>query len=129
MNFLKKIRNFLIIFTLFGVLTAGLDYLRMNSGLAPIFNISKFDEKTRIQSYRGLFYQASRKVKVSTNESLVDSSNIEYTVLNQKINVPKQFKKTRKRLFNKNKRDKRLHRTIKIILCRLKCKSIYILFK
>lgn len=93
MNFLKKIRNFLIIFTLFGVLTAGLDYLRMNSGLAPIFNISKFDEKTRIQSYRGLFYQASRKVKVSTNESLVDSSNIEYTVLNQKINVPKQFKK------------------------------------
>ena len=93
MNFLKKIRNFLILFTLFGVLTAGLDYLRMNSGLAPIFNISKFDEKTRIQSYRGLFYQASRKVKVSTNESLVDSSNIEYTVLNQKINVPKQFKK------------------------------------
>ena len=68
MNFLKKIRNFLIIFTLFGVLTAGLDYLRMNSGLAPIFNISKFNEKTRIQSYRGLFYQASRKVKVSTNE-------------------------------------------------------------
>lgn len=93
MNFLKKIRNFLILFTLFGVLTAGLDYLRMNSGLAPIFNINKFDEKTRIQSYRGLFYQASRKVKVSTNESLVDSSNIEYTVLNQKINVPKQFKK------------------------------------
>ena len=41
MNFLKKIRNILIIFTLFGVLTAGLDYLRMNSGLAPIFNINK----------------------------------------------------------------------------------------
>ena len=117
MNFLKKIRNFLILFTLFGVLTAGLDYLRMHSGLAPIFNISKFDEKTRIQSYRGLFYQASRKVKVSTNESLVDSSNIEYTVLNQKINVPKQFKKQERDFL------------IKIILCGFKCKSIYLLFK
>ena len=89
---LKKIRNFLIILVIFGVSSAFIDYFRMNSGQAPIFNISKYDESTKIQSYRGLFYQASRKVKVSTNESLVDSSDIEYTVLNQKLKVPKQYK-------------------------------------
>ena len=89
---LKKIRNFLIILVIFGVSSAFIDYYRMNSGQAPIFNISKYDESTKIQSYRGLFYQASRKVKVSTNESLVDSSDIEYTVLNQKLKVPKQYK-------------------------------------
>lgn len=89
---LKKIRNFLIILVIFGVSSAFIDYFRMNSGQAPIFNISKYDESTKIQSYRGLFYQASRKVKISTNESLVDSSDIEYTVLNQKLKVPKQYK-------------------------------------
>lgn len=91
-NMLKKIRNFLFLLVIFGVSSAGIDYYRMNSGQAPIFNISKYDEGTKIQSYRGLFYQASRKVKVSTDESLVDSSDIEYTILNKKLKVPNQYK-------------------------------------
>ena len=91
-NLLKKIRDLLIMIVIFGALTATLDYSRMKSGLTPIFNISNYNENTKIQSYRGLFYQASRKVKVSTDESLVDSSEIEYTVLNRKISIPKQYK-------------------------------------
>ena len=43
---LKKIRNFLIILVIFGVSSAFIDYYRMNSGQAPIFNISKYDEST-----------------------------------------------------------------------------------
>ncbi len=103
---LKKIRDFLIILVIFGVSSAGIDYFRMNSGQAPIFNISKYDESTKIQSYRGLFYQASRKVKVSTNESLVDSSDIEYTVLNQKLKVPNQYKEQSLDFTVKTKVDK-----------------------
>ena len=90
---LKKIRNFLILVFLFGIVTATLDYFRMNSGLTPIFNISNYNEQTKIESFRGLFYQASRKVKVSTSESLVDSSDIEYVVVGQKINISKQYRK------------------------------------
>lgn len=89
---LKLIRNILIFIILFGICTAGIDYFRMNTGNVPLFNISSYKSKDRIQSYRGLFYQGSRKCTVSSEEPLVDSSNITFTVLFWDINVPSSYK-------------------------------------
>ena len=89
---LKLIRNLLIIVILFGVGTAGADYARMTTGNVPLFNISSYQSKERIQSYRGLFYQGSRRVTVSPDEPLVDSSDITFTVLFWDINVPRSYK-------------------------------------
>lgn len=89
---LKLIRNLLIIVILFGVGTAGADYVRMTTGNVPLFNISSYQSKERLQSYRGLFYQGSRRVTVSPDEPLVDSSEITFTVLFWNINVPRSYK-------------------------------------
>ena len=89
--FLNAIRNVLIIVLLLGFVTAGVDYARMNSGSVPIFNISSFDQKTDIQTFRGLFYIAERKIKASTNEPLVDSSNMKFKVLTFDLQVPRKF--------------------------------------
>ena len=88
----SNVLKLLIFIVLFGIITAGIDYLRMNSGEVPIFNLKKYDEKTKIQTFRGMFYKAKRKVTVSPKESLVDSSNMEYAILIFNLNVPRQFK-------------------------------------
>ena len=89
---LNKIKNFLIIVIILGFLTAGIDYLRMNSGEVPIFNISSYDNTSKIQKFRGLFYIGKRKVKASSFESLVDSTDISFKVLFFDLNVPRKYK-------------------------------------
>lgn len=88
---LRLLRNLLIIVFLFGLITGFIDYTRFVSGDNPIFNISTYNEVSHIQSYRGLFYQASRKTKINNNESLMDSSDIKFYVLSHKIDVPSRF--------------------------------------
>lgn len=88
---LNIIKNILIIIILIGFVTAGLDYVRMTSGELPIFNINSYDETTNLQTYRGLFYVAERKIKASINEPLVDSSNMKFKVLTFDLDVPRKF--------------------------------------
>lgn len=88
---LKLIRNLLIIFILFGIATAFVDYSRMITGLEPIFNISTYNNIKHIEKYRGLFYQASRETKVNEREPLKDSSDIKYYVLTKEINISNNF--------------------------------------
>lgn len=91
-NFFTTIIKVLIIFVLFGVLSAGIDYYRMKSGNVPIFNLKKYEKSTRIQTFRGIFYKAERKITTSEEESLVDSSNMKFSILIFNLNVPKKFK-------------------------------------
>lgn len=88
---LNAIKNVLIIIILIGFVTAGLDYTRMTSGELPIFNINSYDETTNIQTYRGMFYVAERKVKASINEPLVDSSHMKFKILTFDLDVPRKF--------------------------------------
>ncbi len=88
---LNAIKNALIIIVVIGFLLAGIDYVRMTSGEAPVFNISSFDKTTKIQTYRGLFYVAERKVKTSTDEPLVNSSNMKFKILTFDVKVPRKF--------------------------------------
>ena len=89
--FLTAIKNVLIIIILLGFLTAGVDYVRMNSGDVPIFNISSYNQTSNIETCRGLFYVDERKVKASTNEPLVDSTDMQYKILVFDLNVPRKF--------------------------------------
>ncbi len=82
----------LIIFVVIGFLSAMVDYFRMKTGEIPIFSIKKYDEKTKIQTFRGIFYKAERKTTSSEKESLVESSEIKFAILVFKLDVPKQFK-------------------------------------
>ncbi len=92
MSVLKTIRNFLIFVILFGTFTAFLDYNNMVGGSLPVFCVSKYDEAKHFQSFRGMFYQASRVTKVNDKESLLESSDINFYVLTKQINIPSQFK-------------------------------------
>lgn len=89
--FLKAIKNVLVIIIMLGFLSAGIDYVRMNSGDVPIFNISSYDQTSSIETFRGLFYIAQRKVKASVNEPLVDSSDMQYKILIFDLKVPRKF--------------------------------------
>ena len=92
--FLKAIKNVLVIIIILGFLSAGIDYVRMNSGDVPIFNISSYDQTSNIETFRGLFYIAQRKVKASVNEPLVDSSDMQYKILIFDLKVPRKFNST-----------------------------------
>ena len=92
--FLKAIKNVLVILIMLGFLSAGIDYVRMNSGDVPIFNISSYDQTSNIETFRGLFYIAQRKVKASVNEPLVDSSDMQYKILIFDLKVPRKFNST-----------------------------------
>ena len=102
---LNKIKNFLIIVIILGFLTAGIDYLRMNSGEVPIFNISSYDNTSKIQKFRGLFYIGQRRVKASSFESLVDSTDISFKVLFFDLNVPRKYKEEELEFNLKTKRE------------------------
>ncbi len=92
MKVFQWIKKLLLCVVIFGVFSAGIDYLRMISGDVPIFNIRRYNSKTHIQTFRGLFYVAERKISASENESLVDSSEMNFKVLFFDLNVPRQFK-------------------------------------
>ena len=118
---LKAIKNVLIVIILLGFLTAGIDYVRMNSGEAPIFNISSYDQTSNIQTYRGLFYVAERKVKASIKEPLVDSRDMQYKILVFDLNVPRKFN-TKETFTVETKVTKNCHEQAKLYYADLKIK-------
>ena len=91
-GFFKLIRNLIIIITLLVIGSTAFDYLRMSGGQLPIFNISNYNENTKVQSFNGLIYQAKRQVKASPNESLIDSKNISFMIFNYDLKVPSQYR-------------------------------------
>ena len=89
---LKFIRNVIIIVLLFGIFTALFDYARMYGGDLPIFCKKEYVDKTKIQKFTGLFYNAERKIRASVNEPLVDSTNIKFTIISYKLDIPRKFR-------------------------------------
>ena len=91
-GFFGTIKELCLLFILVSIGSALLDYARITSGMVPLFCLKSYDEKTNIQSYRGIFYQASRKVTVSPDEELTDSTDIKFYVMTKPVKVPSQFK-------------------------------------
>ena len=87
MEFLNKIRLLLWIFVIVGIATAYIDYTRVTTGEAPVFCTETYDERTKEDKCRGIFYVMDRVVKRSPSERLNLSKKIEYRYLNQKVNI------------------------------------------
>lgn len=87
MKVIKAIRNLLIIVVILGIITAYVDYQRMVKGHTPLFSMQSYNEKTRIEKYRGLFYIAERKVRRDKREALSSSSNIKYKFLKYDLDI------------------------------------------
>lgn len=89
----KFINKIIIFILLFGFITAFVDYYRMINAEMPVFNKVQYNFKTKIQTYKGLFYKAERKILASPDESLMDSSNIKYKLFLFPLNVSLKKKK------------------------------------
>ena len=86
------IRNMILFVILFGLVSAGIDYLKMSGGDIPIFNVKEFNSKTKIQTFKGLFYTAKRKIRASLNEPLTDSSRLKFKLLFFDLKITRQFR-------------------------------------
>ena len=94
MDLLNKIRFLLWILVLAGAATAYLDYCRLVQGEIPIFCKTTYNEKTKVETFRGLFYVAERTVKHNTDERLGLSSNVSYSFLHKTLKIKTQRPKT-----------------------------------
>lgn len=88
----KTILRIIICIIMIGLFTLGIDYLKINSGVIPIFNLKNYDKKTRIQSFHGIFYTLSRKIKASEEESLSDSKKVSFKILVWPVSIPIKYK-------------------------------------
>ena len=92
----NAIKIIIILAILYSCGTAVIDYYRMKNGDVPIFNKSEYDSRNKIQRYKGIIYNAERKIKTSTNEPLSESSNIKFKVLTKEFNIPSTWKEEKK---------------------------------
>ena len=86
--FVRIIEVLILIVIVGGLLTAFIDYNRMKSNKYPIFCTNTYNSKKHIQKYRGVFYQASRKINSSLSEELKDSTNIKFIFLFYDMKIP-----------------------------------------
>lgn len=82
----------IVLVTLLGLITAGIDNYRMTHGENPIFNKTIYYPETRNQIYQGLFYKARRKIKVSTREPISESKKIKFYFLGVKSDIVPDYK-------------------------------------
>lgn len=87
MKTLNRIKLLLWLIVFVGAGSAYYDYTRITDGLTPVFCKRSYDERSKVETFRGLFYVAERTVKVSTEETLNISSDISYRFLNQRLNI------------------------------------------
>lgn len=92
-SFFKSIFRCILFVLIIGIVTGGIDYIRMTNGEVPIFNIDSYDSQKRTQTYNGMLYQASRKVRSSIDEPLTESNNMKFNIIYKySIKIPKQFR-------------------------------------
>ena len=83
----KLLFRLILVIIFISITTMGIDLVRVNNNKLPIFNTSIYDSKNSVQSFKGIIYTFQRKIKASINESLNDSSNLEFKVLGMNIKI------------------------------------------
>ena len=91
-KFLNTIKEFILLFLLLGFGTAIFDYTRISAGEKPLFGTSHYNSDTKVEIFKGLFYQASRKIHVNLDEKYLESSDISYRLFTYPLSVPSSFK-------------------------------------
>ena len=83
----KLLFRLILVIIFISIVTMGIDLVRVNNNKLPIFNTSIYNSKNSVQSFKGIIYTFQRKIKASINESLNDSSNLEFKVLGMNIKI------------------------------------------
>ena len=94
MRLINRIRLLLWILVIAGAGTAYLDYDRLVQGELPVFCKTTYNEKTKVETFRGLFYVAERTVKHNTKERLELSSNVKYSFLHKTLKIKDKHPQT-----------------------------------
>ncbi len=71
----------LFLIVIVGAATCFIDYTRVLNNEEPLFALKSYDSKSKVSTYRGLFYKIERKITISPDESMKDSKNITFKVL------------------------------------------------
>ena len=89
----KTIYKVALLLVIVGALTTGIDYTRISSGELPLFSVHFYKVSTKKQTFQGVFYKATRKVRNDPNEPLIESSNIKFKLLNKyPVDIPTEYK-------------------------------------
>ena len=78
-SILKFIYKLLLIVVLVGLITGAIDYFQLKSNNFPLFAQRNYEAPKKKETFRGLFYKATRIVSISTNESIPLSKNVKFT--------------------------------------------------
>ena len=78
-SIVKLFYKLLSIIVLVGSITGAVDYFQLKSNNFPLFAKRSYDAPKKRETFRGLFYEATRIVSISTNESIPLSKNVKFT--------------------------------------------------
>ena len=77
----KFIYKLLLIVVLVGLITGAIDYFQLKSNNFPLFAQRNYEAPKKKETFRGLFYKATRIVSISPSESLPLSKNVKFYLL------------------------------------------------
>ena len=77
----KLIYKLILIIVLIGLITGAIDYFQLKSNNFPLFAKRSYNAPKKKETFRGLFYNATRIVSISTNESIPLSKDIKFTFI------------------------------------------------
>ncbi len=90
---LKSIIKIILLIVFLVCVMTGIDYYRMYHGEIPIFNTSYYNSRTRTQTYKGVFYVATREYYASIREPLEDSRKLRFYLFSFSLPIPEIRKK------------------------------------
>lgn len=87
MGLYNKVRLLLWLVVIFGAATAYVDYDRLENGKLPVFCQESYNSIQKVETFRGLFYIAERKVRRDPKERLGISSDVHFRFLHKNLTV------------------------------------------
>ncbi len=95
---IKMIYRIVLIVLLIGLITGIVDYFQIKNNNFPLFALRKYEVVGKKETFRGLFYKATRTVTISQDESIPLSKDFKFTFLifnlpvrRNPLNVEKDF--------------------------------------
>lgn len=75
---LKIVYRIFLIVIIIGLITGVIDYFQLKNNDFPLFALRSYEAKSKKETFRGLFYKATRTVTISQNEAIYSSKDIKF---------------------------------------------------
>ncbi len=83
----RMIKIMALIIILLGIVTSVVDYFQLKNNDFPLFAVRSYEVVGKKETFRGLFYKATRKVTISNNETIALSKDLKFEFLVFNINI------------------------------------------